>query len=68
MGKVALQQFLGTWRVDPVFTYCQAGHRMWVVRPAEEPVATLLQHDENLAAVRPAPTRRPPDRGATIKK
>ena len=60
MGKQSLQDFLGEWRVHPLYTYRQGFRRTWIVRSSQEPTEKMLQHDFGLAVIKDAPPRKSP--------
>ena len=48
----AVTDFLAGWKVIPVKTFRQGYRRTWVVRAAEQPMSTKLQHDFGLAVIK----------------
>ena len=60
MGKESLQEFLGEWRVYPLYTYRSGFRRTWIVRSKQEPTEKLLQHDFGLAVINDAAPRTNP--------
>ena len=57
MGRIALMEFLDTWRVSPEYTFRQGTRRTWIVRAATDPAFTKVQHDQGLAVVKEAQAR-----------
>ena len=57
MGRIALMEFLDTWRVSPEYTFRQGTRRTWIVRAATDPAFTKVQHDQGLAVVNEAQAR-----------
>ena len=57
MGRIALMEFLDTWRVPPEYTFRQGTRRTWIVRAATDPAFTKVQHDQGLAVVKEAQAR-----------
>ena len=50
-GKSEVTMFLGSWTAAPQFSRRTGFTRQWVVRSAEQPVATKLQHEFGLATI-----------------
>ena len=57
MGRIALMEFLDTWRVSPEYTFRQGTRRTWIVRAVTDPAFTKVQHDHGLAVVKEAQAR-----------
>ena len=53
-GPDAVTYFFAGWKVTPLKTFRQGYRRTWVVRAAEQPLSTKLQHDFGLAVIKRA--------------
>ena len=60
MGAQNLQDFLGEWKMRPIYTFRQGFRRTWIVQAAANPTENILAHDFGVAVVKDAVQKRNP--------